>query len=149
MSEAAGEFDAFDSSAHVVEVGGFRVAPLTVDRLPRFTRAIRPIIPDVAPLIDLPDGADPMVVGELIMELMSENGERLLDAVAIAVADDAKSVEAARERVNKLNPAGFILLALKVVKVNADFFAQRLLPAIQQAAKEAKTLGVGQTPAKP
>lgn len=145
-----GEFDAIETPTSAIEVGGqaFRLAPITIGTLPAFTRAIRPVVPSIVPLLDLDEATDPILLSELIMDLVGESGERLIEAVSLALADSVEGAPAERARVSKLNPADFVILALAVIKVNADFFAQRLLPAITKAAQEAKTsLGPGLIPA--
>ena len=146
-----GEFDAIEAPAQTVTVGGkaFTVSPLTVERMPGFTRALRPLIPMIGSLIDIDTaGEDPQALAEMMLDIVSEHGERLIDAVAYAVAPDVKSVADTRARIGKLNTADFILLALPAMKVNADFFAQSLLPAVRKAMAEARaSLGTGLTPA--
>lgn len=142
----AGEFDAIETPDLSIEVGGqtFVVSPLTVERMPGFTRALRPLIPMIGSLIDIDTtGEDPQALAEMMLDIVSEHGERLIDAVAAAAAPDVKSVAATRERIGKLNTADFVLLALPAMKVNADFFAQRLLPAAQrQWRRRRRALGL-------
>lgn len=144
----AGEFDAIETPE--VVIGAFTVRPITIERLPAFTRALRPILPSLSTLIDIEE-QDPEIMAEAIMEVTSEHGDRLIDAVAAAVAESASTIVAARAVVGKLDPAAFVSLMLAVLKVNADFFARRLLPEIARAreAAQAATTGAGQTPPKP
>lgn len=145
----AGEFDAIEVAAEVV-VGEFKVRPITIERLPAFTRALRPILPSLGSLIDIEE-QEPEIMAEAIMEVTSEHGDRLIDAVAAAVADSATEIGQARAKVGKLDAAAFVALMLAVLKVNADFFARRLLPEIARArqAAQAATSGAGLTPSRP
>lgn len=145
----ADEFEAIEPAAREVTVGGqvFRVAPITIERLPAFARALRPLMPTVSELAGIDEGADPSYVADLLLELVEHNGELLVDAVAAGVASTRADIPATRERVAKLDPADFVLLALPVVKVNADFFARRLLPLLAKVRAEARTLATpGATP---
>lgn len=149
----ADEFEAIDPATTEKVIGGhrFTIGPVTMDRLPAFARALRPVMPAVQELAAIDDQADPQYVADTLMALVSEEGEQLVDAVAIAVATSKDDIAASKARVGKLDPADFILLALPVVKANADFFAQRLLPAllgVMQQAKSAKAslAGAGSTP---
>ena len=146
----ADDFDVIESAPVAVAVGGgFEVQPITIERLPAFARALRPALPMVAEIAALSEDVDAMTAADSLLELVSEHGEALAEAVAIAVAPNKAGIAAMRARVAALNPADFVLLALPVVKVNADFFARRLLPALLQArqgAKAAVTPGDGPTP---
>lgn len=136
----ADDFDAIEPQAREVALGGhvFRVAPVTMDRIPAFARALRPILPDVAELANLSEQSDPAYVTDSLLQLVDESGDLLVEAVGTAVATSRDDVKASIERVRTLNAADFLLLALPVVKVNADFFARRLLPVLAQAMSEAK-----------
>ncbi len=149
----ADEFEAIEPAARDVTVGGqtFRLAPITIERLPAFARALRPLMPAVTDMAGIDEAAAPEYVADLLLELVEENGELLIEAVAAAVAGNREEIPAMRARVAKLDPAEFVLLALPVVRVNADFFARRLLPALAQVRAEAKTLanpGATPTPSK-
>lgn len=149
----ADELDALQPATTERTLGGqrFTIGPITVDRLPAFARAMRPILPAVSELLDIDEKADPQYVADTLLALVSEDGEQLVEAVAVAVAADREDIEASRGRVGRLDSADFLLLALPVVKANADFFARRLLPVlldVMQQAKAAKAAlpGPGSTP---
>ncbi|MFV8628146.1 hypothetical protein ACNRDB_01485 [Ralstonia pseudosolanacearum] len=94
-------------------VGGETLAiqPLKVGRLPAFLRAISPTLQQLkAPQIDW-------------LGLFIEHGDDLLQAVAIAV-------DKPRAWVDGLAADEAILLAAKVVEVNADFFTRTVLPRL-------------------
>ena len=94
-------------------VGGEALAiePLKVGRLPAFLRAISPTLQQLnAPSIDW-------------LGLFIEHGDDLLQAVAIAV-------DKPRVWVDALAADEAILLAAKVVEVNADFFTRTVLPRL-------------------
>ncbi|MEF3063149.1 hypothetical protein V4C85_25430, partial [Ralstonia solanacearum] len=84
------------------------ILPLKVGRLPDFLRAISPVLQQLnAPQIDW-------------LTLFIEHGDDLLQAVAIAVGKP-------RTWVDDLAADEAILLAAKVVEVNADFFTRTVL----------------------
>ncbi|QNT25613.1 DUF6631 family protein [Ralstonia solanacearum] len=87
------------------------ILPLKVGRLPDFLRAISPVLQQLqAPKIDW-------------LTLFIEHGDDLLQAVAIAVGKP-------RTWVDDLAADEAILLAAKVVEVNADFFTRTVLPRL-------------------
>lgn len=109
-------------------VGGETLAiqPLQVGRLPAFLRAISPTLQQLkAPQIDW-------------LTLFIEHGDDLLQAVSIAV-------DKPRAWVDALAADEAILLAVKVVEVNADFFTRTVLPRldglISQVVREPVTSG--------
>lgn len=94
-------------------VGGevLAIQPLKVGRLPAFLRAISPTLQQLnAPSIDW-------------LGLFIGHGDDLLQAVAIAV-------DKPRAWVDVLAADEAILLAAKVVEVNADFFTRTVLPRL-------------------
>ncbi|WP_275719466.1 DUF6631 family protein [Ralstonia solanacearum] len=87
------------------------ILPLKVGRLPDFLRAITPVLQQLnTPQIDW-------------LGLFIEHGDDLLQAVAIAVGKP-------RTWVDDLAADEAILLAAKVVEVNADFFTRTVLPRL-------------------
>lgn len=137
-----GEFDAIEKPEQQVEVGGrtFTIRPLTIGQLPAFTRHIRPMAGSIPPLLEGTESAD--FVGTLL-GLIADHGDGLLDAAAIALRVNRSELET-------LDPMEFVALLLPIVRVNADFFARRLQPALRQAmGAGAAMLGGGPTPSKP
>lgn len=85
------------------------IKPLKVGQLPAFLRAISPVMQELtAAEIDW-------------LALMGERGDDLLAAIAIAVGKP-------RAWVDELAADEAILLAAKVIEVNADFFTRTVLP---------------------
>ena len=113
-----------------VTVGGevVTVKPLKVGQMPAFLRAISPVMQHLgAPEIDW-------------LALFGERGEDLLSAVAIAVAKP-------RAWVDDLAADEAILLAAKVIEVNADFFTRTVLPRLDGLFAAVKpTAAAGSTP---
>ena len=94
-------------------VGGETLAikPLKVGQMPAFLRAISPIMQHLTRTeIDW-------------LALFGEQGDDLLSAIAIAVAKP-------RAWVDDLAADEAILLAAKVIEVNADFFTRTVLPKL-------------------
>lgn len=130
------EFSAIDPEPTVVEFRGKKVSirPLRVGQLPQFARVIEPMAGSMAAAMD---NFGP---GQFL-DLLAFHGDRLIDAVAIGSGVSRSEIEAA-------DPAELLALALPVVKVNADFFARRLLPALA-AMRQPATPGTGSTPSTP
>ena len=111
-------------------VGGETLAikPLKVGQMPAFLRAISPVMQHLTRAeIDW-------------LTLLGEQGDDLLAAIAIAVAKP-------RQWVDDLAADEAILLAAKVIEVNADFFTRTVLPKLDGLFTRAKGLAPGTAPA--
>ena len=97
-------------------IGGERLelTPLKVGDVPAFARAVQPL---AASLSASPDW----------LALLAEHGEAVIDAVAIASRRPP-------EWVTNLALDDAVRLAEAVFEVNADFFIQRVLPSLTEAA---------------
>ncbi len=90
------------------------IKPLKVGQLPGFLRAISPVMQQISSTeIDW-------------LALFGERGDDLLSAIAIAVGKP-------RAWVDELAADEAILLAAKVIEVNADFFIQTVMPRLDGA----------------
>ena len=110
-------------------VGGETLAikPLKVGQMPAFLRAISPVMQHLTRSeIDW-------------LTLFGEHGDDLLSAIAIAVAKP-------RQWVDDLAADEAILLAAKVIEVNADFFTRTVLPKLDGLFTRAKGLAPGKAP---
>ncbi len=87
------------------------VKPLKVGQLPGFLRAISPVMQQMASSESDWRG------------VFGERGDDLLSAIAIAVAKP-------RAWVDELAADEAILLAAKVIEVNADFFTRTVMPRL-------------------
>ena len=87
------------------------IKPLKVGQMPAFLRAISPVMQQIGG-----DGID-------WLALFGERGDDLLTAIAIAVAKPRAWVDA-------LDADQAILLAAKVIEVNADFFTRTVMPRL-------------------
>ena len=97
----------------LVQVAGETIAisPLKVGQLPAFLRVISPLMTQLsAPQINW-------------LALFGERGDDLLTAIAIAVRKP-------REWVDDLAADEALLLAAKVMEVNADFFTRTVMPKL-------------------
>ena len=104
-------------------VGGETLAikPLKVGQMPAFLRAISPVMQHLTRAeIDW-------------LALFGDQGDDLLAAIAIAVAKP-------RAWVDDLAADEAILLAAKVIEVNADFFTRTVLPKLDGLFTRAKGL---------
>ena len=107
-------------------IGGepLELTPIRVGELPAFARAVQPV---AVSLSASPDW----------LALMAEHGEAVIEAVAIAT----------RRPVDWVAGLGLdeaVRLTEAVFEVNADFFIQRVLPSLTEAATRInQTLGVG------
>ncbi len=107
-------------------IGGepLELTPIRVGELPAFARAVQPV---AVSLSASPDW----------LALMAEHGEAVIEAVAIAT----------RRPVDWVAGLGLdeaVRLTEAVFEVNADFFIQRVLPSLTEAATRInQTLGAG------
>ena len=107
-------------------IGGepLELTPIRVGELPAFARAVQPV---AVSLSASPDW----------LALMAEHGEAVIEAVAIAT----------RRPVGWVAGLGLdeaVRLTEAVFEVNADFFIQRVLPSLTEAATRInQTLGAG------
>ena len=110
------------------------IKPLKVGQVPAFLRAISPVMHQItAADVDW-------------LALFGERGEDLLSAIAIAVGKP-------RSWVDDLAADDAILLAAKVIEVNADFFTRQVIPRLDALFATAKlpqgtppTAATGSTP---
>lgn len=107
-----------------------RIQPLKVGQLPGFLRAITPVMQQISSAdIDW-------------LSLFAEQGEDLLAAIGIAVGKP-------RAWVDDLAADEAILLAAKVIEVNADFFTRTVMPRLDvalAAGLKVPTAMAGSTP---
>jgi len=107
-----------------------RIQPLKVGQLPGFLRAITPVMQQISSTdIDW-------------LSLFGERGEDLLSAISIAVGKP-------RAWVDDLAADEAILLAAKVIEVNADFFTRTVMPRLDgelAAGLKVPTAMAGLTP---
>ena len=97
----------------LVQVAGETIAisPLKVGQLPAFLRVITPVMAQLSqPQINW-------------LALFGERGDDLLNAIGIAVKKP-------REWVDDLAADDALLLAAKVMEVNADFFTRTVIPKL-------------------
>lgn len=97
------------------------VKPLKVGQMPAFLRAITPVMQQIGG-----DGID-------WLALFGERGDDLLTAVAIAIGKP-------RAWVDDLAADEAILLAAKVIEVNADFFTRTVMPKLDGLFAQASTV---------
>lgn len=103
----------------VIDGEPLAIKPLKVGQMPGFLRAISPVMQQLtASDIDW-------------LALFGERGDDLLSAIAIAVGKP-------RAWVDELAADEAILLAAKVIEVNADFFARTVIPKLDGLFTAAK-----------
>ena len=116
----------------VIDGEPLAIKPLKVGQMPAFLRAITPVMQQIGG-----DGID-------WLALFGERGDDLLTAVSIAVGKP-------RAWVDELAADEAILLAAKVIEVNADFFTRTVMPRldcliVQTSAVAATAATAGSTP---
>ena len=95
----------------VIDGEPLAIKPLNVGQMPAFLRAITPVMQQIGG-----DGID-------WLALFGERGDDLLTAVSIAIGKP-------RAWVDELAADEAILLAAKVIEVNADFFTRTVMPRL-------------------
>lgn len=133
MGATMSDLDKLVPQAFEITLAGEAVSvkPLKVGQMPAFLRAITPVMQQIGG-----DGID-------WLALFGERGDDLLTAMAIAVGKPRAWVDA-------LDADEAILLAAKVIEVNADFFTRTVMPKLDglfaQASTVAAAATVGSTP---
>lgn len=94
-----------------------QLTPLKVRELPGFARALQPLADQLPAVLsgDTEPGA--------LLALLAQ-GDALIEAVALGAREPV-------ETVGELEADEFLVLALAVMEVNANFFAQRLMPVLR------------------
>ena len=123
------DLDVLIPQAVELTIGGETLAikPLKVGQMPAFLRAITPVMQHLT-------GAE---IDWLA--LFGERGEELLSAIAIAVGKP-------RAWVDELAADEAILLAAKVIEVNADFFTRTVMPRLDGLFVQAQQLAPAPAP---
>ena len=107
------------------------IKPLKIGQMPAFLRAITPVMQQLGG-----NGID-------WLALFGEHGDDLLTAVSIAIGKPRAWVDA-------LDADEAILVAAKVIEVNADFFTQTVMPRLNEQMgglfEQASTATAGSTP---
>lgn len=115
----------------VIDGEPLAIKPLKVGQMPAFLRAITPVMQQIGG-----DGID-------WLTLFGERGDDLLTAVSIAIGKP-------RAWVDELAADEAILLAAKVIEVNADFFTRTVLPRLNGEMgglmAQASPVAAGSTP---
>lgn len=111
------DFDAFPPTPQSLAIAdiALEITPIRVGEIPALLAAVRPF-------------AHRLVDGEPDwLELLADQGEALINAIAVASRQPHDWVAA-------LTMDDAIRLATTLFEVNADFFVQRVVPTIQHAA---------------
>ena len=107
------------------------IKPLKIGQMPAFLRAITPVMQQFGG-----NGID-------WLALFGEHGDDLLTAVSIAIGKPRAWVDA-------LDADEAILVAAKVIEVNADFFTRTVMPRLNEQMgglfEQASTATAGLTP---
>jgi len=108
-------------TARNIEVGGqvLRIAPVTIGRLPEFLAAVKPVARELAE-------------GD-ILDALARNADSVINAITIGAGCD-------RDWLDEQEPDALVALGSAVIEVNADFFVERLLPALEAATRRVNAL---------
>lgn len=99
------------------------VTPIKVREFPAFTKALEPIISMLAG-------------GAAVQALLVQNSEAVIAATAVGL-------RIPRDEVDDFDLDDLVIAAAKVMEVNADFFARRVLPALNQTTVKMSVLLAG------
>lgn len=120
------------------------VQPLAVMQAIQIGRVLKQVLPSLdrmAPLLKEGDVGAADV--PLLVELLSDFGEPMTEAVAIATGLPLQDVQRSRDI------AGLIGVIAAIVRVNVDFFAQQVAPYLAGLRNAAAANGAGPTPSTP
>ena len=128
MGAAMSDLDKLVPQAFEITLAGEAVSvkPLKVGQMPAFLRAITPVMQQIGG-----DGID-------WLALFGERGDDLLTAVSIAIGKPRGWVDA-------LDADEAILVAAKVIEVNADFFTRTVMPRLDGLITQASTVAAAAT----
>jgi hypothetical protein len=132
------DLDTIDPPGNTIKFAGREVVikPLTVGKLPAFSRAIKPILGAVEHI----ESIESITPSELL-DLMAEHGENVVKCISIATG-------IAEAEINESDPVTLLTLVRPIIKANADFFRLRqvLSLALGQKLGSAASPGAGPTP---
>lgn len=117
------DFASFPPQPQVVVIAGetLELTPIRVGEVPKLLAAVQPIASHLTQAA--PDW----------LALITQHGDAIVDVLAIAA-------RRSREWVEALSIDDAVNLASVLFEVNADFFVQRVAPAIQSAAARIKEI---------
>ena len=130
-----------DECVVVIKGKPYSFGALKIGQLPAFARAIKPM----ASAIERGFAAGSESMAALVLDLVSEYGDNVLEAVCVATRIPRDQLE--DEDLDKL-----LEIVPLVLAVNRDFLLRRLSPALMAAAsklRRAASPGAGPTPAQP
>lgn len=99
------------------------VTPIKTREFPAFTKALEPVFGMLA-------------VGVAVESLLAQNSEAVIAATAVGL-------RIPRAEVDDFDLDDLVIAAAKVMEVNADFFARRVLPALNQTTAKMSGLLAG------
>jgi len=129
MDTVTHELEGLVPSGAEVTVAGecLQLMPLRVGQIPAFLRAVGPVLQQLRE-------------GEIDwLALLAERGDDLLAAISVAAGKPRPWVEA-------LAPDEALLLAARIVEVNADFFTRQVIPRLEQLFARLPQAMAGSTP---
>lgn len=97
------------------------ITPLKVGQIPKFLRAIRPLIEDINPNVSATAEAE-------FLGMIAEHGERLIEAASIATGQSI-------DWLSEGDADEFGVLVKAIIEVNSDFFTRKVAPLLQAATK--------------
>lgn len=104
-----------------IEAAGLKITPVTLERLPAFARAARPVF-------DAVRNMDTTVGGDVLFDLLENHTDEIAALLAVGADVDLDSL--------RTRPLGEVYeIGLAVFRANEDFFIRRLLPLLTQAAR--------------
>lgn len=123
-----------------------RLMPIKVRELPKAFKAVKPVLADVMKLFKtMPSGDDAESVRYLTQFVMEGSDDLVEAIVALAAILSRKD----REWVDNLDLDELVHLIGKLIVVNGDFLAQKILPAFTTAVNEVTDVLFGQEPSTP
>lgn len=133
MTEANEDIAAFDPPTLDVEFDGatITVRTLTVLQAIQVSKHVKTIAPAIARLHS--SAGEPAL--EMVPELLADHGEAILEAVSIATRIPLHQLQ------NTSDFGGLIALVVACIRLNVDFFAQRVGPVLVDLRAENRLVG--------
>ena len=121
------DLDKLVAQAVEISVAGEALAikPLKIGQMPAFLRAITPVMQQLGANANANGNGNGNGNGIDWLALLGEHGDDVLTAVSIAIGKPRVWVDA-------LDADEAILVAAKVIEVNADFFTRTVMPRLNE-----------------
>jgi hypothetical protein len=129
-----------------IDEEALELTPIRTLELPRLLKAIKPIFPDIKELLLTYKTLDDAQLEQRILTLVLDKADVALECIIAACAIAARKPQA---WVDALELDDLVRLFGKLLEVNGDFLAQKVLPAFTQMIEGMTEMVAGQKQSMP